>query len=192
MRSAVAELLADLAAALEDARTRWYLFGAQAVILYGVPRLTADVDVTVELGARPTAGLVTALEHRRFELRVPDAQGFVERTRVLPLVHAPSRIPVDAVLAGPGIEEIFLDRAVVHRVEGVSVRCAAADDLVAMKILAGRPKDLDDVAAILSVQGAALDARRARETVGLLERALDRADLLPTFDQLLARARRPG
>jgi hypothetical protein len=189
--SAVAELLADLAAALEAARARWYLFGAQAVILYGVPRLTADVDVTVELGARPTAALVAALEGRRFEPRGPDAEGFAERTRVLPLVHAPSRIPVDAVLAGPGIEEVFLDRAVVHQVEGVPVRCAAADDLVAMKILAGRPKDLDDVAAILAVQGPALDARRARETVRLLEQALDRADLLPTLDRLLARAGRP-
>jgi hypothetical protein len=189
--SAVAELLADLAVALEAAQARWYLFGAQAVILYGVPRLTADVDVTVELGARPTAGLVAALKGRRFELRVPDAEGFVERTRVLPLVHAPSRIPVDAVLAGPGIEEVFLDRAVVHQVEGVPVWCAAADDLVAMKILAGRPKDLDDVAAILAVQGPALDARRARETVRLLEQALDRADLLSTLDRLLARAPRP-
>ncbi len=27
----------------------WYLFGAQAVIAYGVPRLSADVDVTLRL-----------------------------------------------------------------------------------------------------------------------------------------------
>ena len=36
---------------------RWYVFGAQAVIAYGVPRLSADVDVTVKLepdaGSRP-------------------------------------------------------------------------------------------------------------------------------------------
>ena len=28
---------------------RWYVFGAQAVIAHGVPRLSADVDVTLEL-----------------------------------------------------------------------------------------------------------------------------------------------
>ena len=28
---------------------RWYVFGAQAVIVYGVPRLSADVDVTLAL-----------------------------------------------------------------------------------------------------------------------------------------------
>ncbi|MBK5296612.1 MAG: hypothetical protein JJE40_05580 [Vicinamibacteria bacterium] len=31
---------------------RWYVFGAQAVIAYGVPRLSADVDVTVQLVLR--------------------------------------------------------------------------------------------------------------------------------------------
>jgi hypothetical protein len=30
---------------------RWYVFGAQAVIAYGVPRLSADVDVTIALGS---------------------------------------------------------------------------------------------------------------------------------------------
>ena len=28
---------------------RWYVFGAQAVTIYGVPRLSADVDVTIAL-----------------------------------------------------------------------------------------------------------------------------------------------
>jgi hypothetical protein len=39
-------LLADLTAALDSARVPWFLFGAQAAILYGAARLTADVDVT--------------------------------------------------------------------------------------------------------------------------------------------------
>jgi hypothetical protein len=49
MRSPVAELLADLAAGLERHGIAWYLFGARAAILYGVARLTADVDVTIRL-----------------------------------------------------------------------------------------------------------------------------------------------
>lgn len=39
-----------------------------------------------------------------------DAAGFVERTRVLPMVHRGTAIPVDMVLAGPGLEELFLSR----------------------------------------------------------------------------------
>jgi hypothetical protein len=48
VQPAALELLTALAPIL--ARWgRWYLFGAQAVILYGVPRLSADVDVTLAL-----------------------------------------------------------------------------------------------------------------------------------------------
>ncbi len=43
------------------------------------------------------------------ELRVQDIDAFVETTRVLPFVHRVSRIPVDVVLAGPGLEEQFFD-----------------------------------------------------------------------------------
>ena len=48
MRSPVAELLGALGAVLDRLGVGWYLFGAQAALLYGAARLTADVDVTVE------------------------------------------------------------------------------------------------------------------------------------------------
>jgi hypothetical protein len=52
--SPIVELLAELGPALAGLGARWYLFGAQAAILHGVDRLTADVDVTVDLGSQPT------------------------------------------------------------------------------------------------------------------------------------------
>ena len=46
-RSVPADLLVSLAAVLSKLQARWYVFGAQAVILWGRPRLMADIDVTV-------------------------------------------------------------------------------------------------------------------------------------------------
>ena len=144
----------------------------------------------MEPGERSTSSLVDSLRGEGFALRVADADEFVEKTRVLPLVHEPTRMLCDVVLAGPGIEELFFDRARQRDVGGVRVPVVSADDLVAMKILAGRPKDLDDVQAIVRVQGSAVDLRRARATLGTLERALDRRDLLPVFEAILERTRR--
>ena len=189
MASAIAELLLGLGRAVEP--SRWYLFGAQAAALHGASRLTADVDVTVDLGTRPTSELVLGLEREGFVLRVED-DDFLARTRVLPLVHHPSGILCDVVLAGPGIEELFFERAEVHSLEGVRVPVVAADDLVAMKVLAGREKDLADVRALVHVQGKRLNRERARETLGLLEQALDRRDLIPVLDGILGRPRRPS
>src|SRR5437773_11441028 len=140
MRSPVAELLAALAAALDRLGVAWYLFGAQAALLYGAARLTADVDVTVRLGDQPTSALVDALVAAGFELRVRDVHGFVERTRVLPLAHRPTGIPVDVVLAGPGPEELVLARARQETVEGVAGKAGGPGGGGGRRGLAGRPQ----------------------------------------------------
>ena len=69
----VADLLADLARGLGALGVRWFLFGAQAAILHGAARLSADVDVTVDLGARSSRELVDVVAREGFELRVADA-----------------------------------------------------------------------------------------------------------------------
>ncbi|MGH7266517.1 MAG: nucleotidyl transferase AbiEii/AbiGii toxin family protein [Candidatus Rokuibacteriota bacterium] len=186
----VAELLAALQAALAALGVRWFLFGAQAAILHGVARLSADVDVTVDLGLRPVAELVAALSTAGFELRTSGVDAAVDVTRVLPFVHGPSRIPLDVVLAGPGLEEQFF-AGVEERVIGdVRVPVVCAEDLVAMKVLAGRPRDLDDVGAIARVRRD-LDLDKVRGTLRLLESALDRRDLVGELERVVADARRP-
>jgi hypothetical protein len=180
----IAELLRDLGAAIRDVGARWYLFGAQAALLHGASRLTADVDATVAWDRSDMKPLLAALRAHGFELR-PAPPDFIERTRVVPLVHR-SGIQTDLVLGGPGLEELFLSRAVERDVEGVRVPVATAEDLVAMKILAGRAKDLDDVRSLLAANSGQLDLAHIREVLGALERALDRSDLNAALDAALS------
>lgn len=190
MPSPVGELLAVLRAALEPITPRWYLFGAQAALLHGAARLTADVDVTVDPGDHTAAALVAALQDAGFTSRVTDAVKFAVRTRVIPVVHVASGIPVDVILAGSGLEELFLQRAEVREIEGVEVRVASAEDVVVMKVLAGRAKDLDDVRAILSAHPTDLDFALIRRTLKELEQALGRSDLVTVLDRARRRRRR--
>jgi hypothetical protein len=83
-------------------------------------------------------------------------EGFVRTTRVLPLLHRGSGFPADVVLGGPGLEEAFLQRANTRVVHGLRVPVASAEDLIVMKVLAGRRKDEEDVVAIVSAQGKKL------------------------------------
>jgi hypothetical protein len=180
--SASAELLAALARGLAVVRASWYLFGAQAVLIWGRPRFTADVDVTVWLEPEESDRLVEALASEEFVLRVRDARDFVARARVLPFVHTPTNLPLDIVLAGPGLEEQFLTRAVLVDIGGVRVPVISPEDLVVTKILAGRPKDLEDVKGILDERAATLNPATIRDTLALLEDALSMNDLTPVFD----------
>ena len=192
VRSPVADLLADLDAALGALSVRWYVFGAQAAILYGVARLTADVDVTVHVPAgQSVTSWMPTLEQHRFQPRFADA-AFLAQTRVLPLVHQPTALPVDLVLAGPGLEEEFLARARRLAVDDVLVPVIEVTDLVVLKVLAARAKDLEDVATLLRIQAERIDESRVRHVLSLLEAALGQSDLVPTFERLVAAERRRG
>jgi hypothetical protein len=61
----------------------------------------------------------------------------------------------------------------------------SAGDLVVMKILAGRSRDMEDVASIVRAQPD-LDVDAIRDTLRLLERALDRADLVAELERVIA------
>ena len=190
MRSPVADLLASLGAALAAVRVEWYLFGAQAAIVYGVARLTADVDITARVPpGLSNQALIEALAPEGFRLRF-DAPMLVEHGRVLPFVHEATGLPVDIVLAGPGLEDEFFARAKLHDIDGVDVPVVEVSDLVVMKVLADRPKDIEDIVTLLRVQKARIDRARVSRVLTMLESALGQSDLIPAFESALARAER--
>jgi hypothetical protein len=192
MRSPVADLLADLGAAFAGVDVEWFLFGAQAAILYGVARLTGDVDVTARVPAGlGNAALTESLERRGFQRRF-DSPALMELGRVLPFLHAATALPVDVVLSGPGLEDEFFAHAIRHDLDGVEVPVVDVSDLIVMKVLAGRSKDVEDVVTLLRVQHARVELARVRRTLQMLESALGQSDLLPALDQALARARSRG
>lgn len=190
MKSAAARALADAAGALDRLGVRWYLFGAQAAIFYGHARSTADVDLTVELAGNSTETLIEALRVARIVSRIPFDSAFVAMTRVLPLVHEPTGLAVDVVLAGPGPDESFLSRARTESFEGVVVKIVDPSDLLVLKILAGRAKDLEDVRALLRAAPRGLDLADVRGQLRELEELLDQSDLVRALDDAIAAARR--
>lgn len=158
-------------------------FGAQAVVTYGVPRLGADVDVTLALTLDAPERFAADMGSAGFRLRVDDPD-FVRRTRVMPFVYEATGMPLDVVLAGSGLEDEFLDRARVTDIGGTPVPVIDLGDLIVAKVLAGRPKDYEDASALWRLHGKELNADRIRTTLRLLEEALTQSDLVPAFDAL--------
>jgi len=189
-RPATDNLLAALAPVLRRRRLRWYVFGAQAVLVHGRPRMTEDVDVTVEVAPAALPGLVAALGRAGFQPRVDDVAAFVARARVIPFLHRKTGVPLDLVLAGEGLEKEFLSRAVLVTVGGVRVPMIAPDDLVITKIMAGRPKDLEDAEGVLAAHRDKIDVPGLRRVLGELDAALGDTDLVGCLEQLLARLKR--
>ena len=187
---ALKEALVALAAGLEG--TSWFVFGAQAVRVWGSPRQTIDIDVTVALEPADVgalSALITRLETGSFRVRAPDPVAFAKRYWVVPLVHA-NGTPVDLVLAGTPFERDALGRSRRERVHDVEVPVVAPEDLVVYKLVSDRPKDYEDAVSVIRRQGATLDADLVRLHLRAAERAHDRGDLVSAFEAELAAARR--
>jgi predicted nucleotidyltransferase len=167
---------------MRDRGVEWYLFGAQAAIIWGSPRLSADVDVTVVLERDGLSGYIDAMREHGFDVVFGD-RDFIARTRVIPFIHRGSRMPLDIVLSGPGLEEEFLRRALPVDVAGTTIPVISPEDLIVTKILAGRPKDIEDIRGVIQERKTSLDVARIRAVLRLLEQALTQNDLLPVFER---------
>lgn len=183
-----AELLGALSTAFAGLGVKWYVFGAQAVLCWGRPRFTEDIDVTVQPGTVTTAQLIDVLQRAGFALRVEGTPAFIAQTRVIPFTFRDTGWALDAVLGGPGLEEAFQQRAVdVEVAPGLTVPVISAEDLIVTKVLAGRAKDLDDVQGILAARSGQLNVDSVRRTLSMLEEALGVSDLAAVFERLLNR-----
>jgi hypothetical protein len=173
----------------EQENLRWYIFGAQAVAIYGVPRTTGDIDITLDLGDRGIDRLVAPLRRAGFVPRISDP-AFAIETRIYPVSHKATGWNFDLVLAGPGLEQRFLDEARIVGAGRHRIPVIAPEHLVTLKILAGRPKDLEDVRGMLRI--AELDHPSVERTLAVLESLLDQRDLLPVYARLRAERGRPN
>jgi hypothetical protein len=61
--------------------------------------------------------------------------------------------------------------------------------LIILKVLAARPKDGEDVVALLAIHGDTIDEARIRRILSMFESALGQSDLVPAFDEALRRSR---
>lgn len=149
--------------------------GGVAVEAYAPYRRTHDVDVVVQ--ERDFAALKACLvdagfAHRRTHLAKHTFKGR-EAGEVDAYTECVGDVPV---------EEALFRRARVLSYGGVAVSAASLEDLLRLKLLAGREMDLADVAVLLHERRGEVDGRLAEALAGLdlLRRSAPRiADLLP-------------
>lgn len=87
-----------------------------------------------------------------------------------------------------GLEDTFLERARPTAIGGTIVPLIDPEDLVIAKVLAGRPKDVEDARSLWRLRGHGFNAERVRETLRLLEGVLGQSDLLPCLETILRHA----
>ncbi len=126
------------------------VIGGLAVALLGRARVTRDVDALVLLAEERWPAFLEAGIAFGFLPRQPDVLAFARKARVLLLRHQPTGIDVDVALGCLPFEEEAVARATAVRVAGVSVPLPTPEDLIIMKAVAHRDRDLLDIEGLLA------------------------------------------
>jgi predicted nucleotidyltransferase len=177
------DLLEKTARGLNEKNIPYMVIGGQALLLYGEPRLTKDIDITLGIGLEGLAevkALVSALE---FKPLVSDPEGFVKETMVFPVAEEKSGIRIDFIFSFSLYEKQAIERAREIRLGQTMVRFASLEDVVIYKMLAGRPRDIEDIESIL-LKNPIYDAPYLNKWLSEFGTALDR-DYMSEFHALI-------
>ncbi len=186
------ELPASLLAALADL-TNWFtgeripamVIGGVAASVLGRPRLTRDIDALAVLPEEEWTRAVNGAAAFGIAPRISDALAFAHRSRVLLMKHTKSGIDLDITFGVLSFEQIAVEQSQSHDVAGISVRLPRVEDLLVMKAIAHRPKDIEDIRGLLAAHPDA-DVVAARRWVREFSTAIGMSDMLDEFDKLVA------
>lgn len=150
-------LFEPLFAALNEANVRYVVVGGLAVVLHGHARLTADVDLIIDLEAEETRRTMNVLTTLGLRPRVPvPAESFADAAqrerwiseramRVFSLYDPENPLrAVDLFVDHPiDFEELWAESDTVD-ISGTAIRIASLEHLIRLKEIAGRAQDLEE------------------------------------------------
>ena len=142
-------LLERIASKLNQAEIPYMIIGGQAVLLYGEPRLTKDIDITLGIGIDKLPDLKKIAKNLKLKSLVEKVDDFVQKTMVFPSQDQASGIRVDFIFSFSPYEKLAIKRSIPIIFSNIPIQFASLEDVIIHKIFAKRPRDLEDVRTIL-------------------------------------------
>lgn len=177
------KLLERIALALLEQKIPYMVIGGQAVLLYGEPRLTRDIDITLGTGVKDLHKIVKISENLGFHPLVKNIDDFVIDTMVFPVIDEKSGIRIDFMFSFSPYERQAIERSRRIRIGRTEVRFAALEDIVIHKMVAERARDIEDAKAVL-LKNPDFDAGYIRKWLSEFDRSLG-TDFQESFEELI-------
>jgi len=151
---------------LNEHDVRYVIIGGIAVILHGSPRLTADLDIAIDLEPVAAHRAIKALQEAGFIAEIPvDIRQFADETvrrrwivekQMKALSLHDRAVPptvIDILAENPIAFDDLYRRAKEVSLDELTLRIASIPDLIALKRLSGRPEDLRDITELEKLDG---------------------------------------
>lgn len=154
----VKQLLYDTINTLTDLEVEYAVVGGWAVRAFGVPRATYDVDVTVAIDRDRLPELFAALDDLGYDVDEIYQRGWTDDVAGMPLVKARTfadgrPVIADIFLAENVFQQSIMGRKELADINGIKAWVGSPEDIVLMKLVASRHRDLGDIQDIFLMQG---------------------------------------
>ncbi|MEW5767936.1 MAG: DUF6036 family nucleotidyltransferase [bacterium] len=151
--------------ALYRAKIKYLVVGGLAVNLHGVPRITYDIDIIISIDRDNVLKLNNTLMNLGYVPRLPVDPNDMADERILndwienrnmrafSFYHKKENLKVvDIVIEHPlDFTKAFQHRA-IKKVDDVGIYVASIDDMISMKKVSNRPKDISDMEMLEEVK----------------------------------------
>jgi hypothetical protein len=172
-----------LAAIFSELEIQFALIGGMALQVRGEPRVTRDIDLTVLVGLDLQLDFIEVLVER-LPLRSGIGLDFCIENRIL--LTEFDGVPVDIGLGGFDFEVEMVSRSTIENLtDDVVAPVISAEDLIVMKVFAGRAKDWLDVRGILVRQHGKLDLGSVENRLMPLLELLEEPERLNQLAELI-------
>jgi hypothetical protein len=165
-------LLKKIASSLDKYQIPYMVIGGQAVLLYGEPRLTKDIDITLGVGVDRLGEMKEIVDRLSLRYLTDRVDAFVKETMVLPVIDRKSGIRIDFIFSYSPYERQAIQRAANIPFGRTQIKFAALEDVVIHKMIAERPRDIEDIESIL-LKNPGYDSHYIEKWLAEFDAALD-------------------
>jgi len=169
------ELLVSVAEILDDLKMPYLVTGGMAILVWGRPRFTADIDIVVELGIKDIS-ILTALLVQLGKANYIDKnmiEGAVRNGGEFNFIHGETGVKVDFWVAKNDMfENMRMKRRVAKKILGKKVYFISPEDLIISKLqwakISPSTRHIEDVESILKISGGKLDKKYVKSWIAKL------------------------
>lgn len=175
--------LKKVAKILQKLKIPYLVTGGVAIVIWGRPRYTADIDIVVELKGEKVKKLISVLKNKGYIDEDMVSEALVHKSE-FNFIDNETSLKVDFwILDNSAFDRSRLKRARTRKIFGQNVMFSSPEDLILKKLLwfknSGSNRQLEDIYSVMVIIKNKLDFNYLRKwagkqkTLGVLEEQID-------------------
>jgi hypothetical protein len=169
---------------LQICNNQGVVIGGIASSLIGKARFTADVDVMILLKNDDIQKVLDYCESIGLISRIANAVEFAQKNRMILLQQIGSGINIDVSMGMLPFEYEVVDRKMNKNIGSLSIQLPSPEDLIIMKAVAHRVRDMEDIKGIIE-SSKKLDKQRIKHWLQQFSQILEKPEIWFDVEKIL-------